>query len=219
MPRAAAATAISVATLVLLGIGPTQARLFAAPLSAACARFDIDTPARVAAFVAQCNVESRGFTALEENLRWRDPARLRRYFSSRVHDLEHAARLIQAGPRAIANCVYAGKNGNGDEASGDGWRYRGRGLKQLTGRANYRAAADALTRPYVELPHLVAQPEDACLTAAWFWHSVGGNGLADSALWDTITRRVNGPAMDQAGLRAQLSAAGLRELGLRELLA
>lgn len=203
---------IGVAMLVALGIGPTQARLFVEPLAAACARFDIDTPARIAGFVAQCNVESAGFTRLEENLRWRDAGRLQRYFSSRVHGLEHAARLIKAGPEAIANCVYAGKNGNGDEASGDGWTFRGRGLKQLTGLGNYRAAAAALLRPYVEQPDLVAQPEDACLTAAWYWHSVRGNLLADSSQWDALTRAINGPAMDQAALRAQLSEAGAREL-------
>lgn len=198
--------------LVALGIGPTQARLFAEPLSAACARFDISTPVRIAGFVAQCNVESAGFTQLEEDLRWRDPQRLRRFFGSRVHDLDHAARLIKAGPKAIASCVYAGKNGNGDEASGDGWKYRGRGLKQLTGWGNYRDAADALGRPYAEQPDLVAKPEDACLTAAWYWHSVKGNVLADASRWDALTRAVNGPAMDQAALRAHLSQTGVKAL-------
>lgn len=196
---------ITVATLIAAGIGPTQARQFAEPLAAACRRFDITTPPRVAGFLAQCNVESAGFTRLEENLNYRRPERLRDIFPSRVKSLDDAARLVAAGPQAIANRVYAGKIGNGDEASGDGWRYRGRGLKQLTGRANYADAADAMGRPYLERPDLVALPEDACLTAAWFWHTAKCNILADSAQWDAITRAVNGPGMLQADARRQFA--------------
>lgn len=193
---------ITVGALILAGVPPTQARQFAEPLAQACSRFDINTPARVAGFVAQCRVESADFTRLEENLRYRTPEVLDRTFRS-VVGLDDAARLIKAGPHAIANRVYAGRLGNGSEASGDGWRYRGRGLKQLTGRANYADAAVALGRPYLERPELVAEPGDACLTAAWFWHTVKGNMLADSAQWDAITRAVNGPAMLQAAERRQ----------------
>jgi putative chitinase len=195
---------IRVGTLIAAGVPPTQARLFALPLALACTRFDINTPARIAGFVAQCRVESADFTRLEENLRYRTPEVLDLTFRS-VMGLADAAQLIQAGPKAIANRVYANRLGNGSEASGDGWRYRGRGLKQLTGRTNYAEAAVALARPYVERPELVAQPEDACLTAAWFWHTIKGNALADSAQWDAITRAVNGPAMLQAAERRQFS--------------
>ncbi len=200
---------ISVANLIEAGVPPTQARQFAEPLAIACSRFDIDTPPRLAGFVAQCRVESANFTVLEENLRYRSPEVLDRTFRS-VVGLEDAARLVKAGPQAIANRVYAGRLGNGDEASGDGWRYRGRGLKQLTGRANYADAARALARPYVERPDLVAQPLDACLTAAWFWHTIKGNLLADSAQWDAITRAVNGPGMLQADLRRQYAEEAVR---------
>jgi putative chitinase len=193
---------ISVASLIAAGIGPTQARLFAAPLAAACARFDIVKPARVAGFVAQCNVESAGFTCLEENLRYRTPEVLDRTFRA-VRGLGDAAQLIAAGPQAIANRVYADRLGNGSEASGDGWRYRGRGLKQLTGKDNYADAEEALGRPYLAQPELVAQADDACLTAAWFWHTNKCNVLADSGQWDAITRIVNGPAMLQAAVRRQ----------------
>ena len=127
-----------------------------------------------------------------------------------VVGLEDAAPLNQAGPQAKANRVYANRLGNRDEASGDGWRFRGRGLKQLTGRANYLDAAEALARPYVEQPGLVAEPLDACLTAAWFWHNVKGNILADSAQWDAITRAVNGPAMLQAAQRRQYAEEAVR---------
>jgi putative chitinase len=193
---------ISVANLIEAGIPPTQARQFAEPLAIACSRFDIDTPARVAGFVAQCRVESANFTTLEENLRYRNPEVLDRTFRA-VVGMEDAVRLVKLGPQAIANRVYADRLGNGDEAGGDGWRYRGRGLKQLTGRANYVDAAAGLARPYVERPDLVAEPLDACLTAAWYWHTIKGNLLADSAQWDAITRAVNGPGMLQADLRRQ----------------
>lgn len=193
---------ISIATLIAAGIAPTQARIFAYPLARACARFDITRPARVAGFVAQCNVESAGFTRLEENLRYRTPEVLDRTFRA-VRGLGDAAQLIAAGPQAIANRVYANRLGNGSEAGGDGWRYRGRGLKQLTGKDNYAQAEDALGRPYLAQPELVAEPEDACLTAAWYWHTNKCNVLADSGQWDAITRIVNGPAMLQAAVRRQ----------------
>ena len=195
---------IDVAKLVAAGIGPTQARQFVAPLSAACARFSINTPARIAGFVAQCRVESANFTCLEEGLSDRTPERIRQVFPSRVHSMADAAALVR-NPQALANRAYASRLGNRDEASGDGWRFRGRGLKQLTGRDNYSDAGEALARPYVTNPELVALPEDACMTAAWFWHSAKGNILADSAQWDAITRAVNGPGMLQADLRRQYS--------------
>lgn len=200
---------ISVATLIAAGVPPTQARQFAEPLAAACARFSITTPARVAGFLAQCRVESADFTRLEENLMYTRPERIREVWPTRVPSLADAATLAR-NPQALANRVYAGRLGNGPEVSGDGWRYRGRGLKQLTGRANYAEAARALARPYVEQPDLVAQPADACLTAAWFWHTVKGNVLADSAQWDAITRAVNGPAMLLADRRRQWSEEALQ---------
>ena len=199
---------ISVASLIAAGLAPTQARAFAVPLSAACARFAINTPARIAGFVAQCRVESADFTRLEENLWYTTPERIRAVWPTRVPSLADAATLTR-NPKALANRVYANRLGNGDEASGDGYRFAGKGLKQLTGKANYADAAEALDRPYVTEPKLVAQPEDACLTAAWFWSSVKGNILADAGQWGAITRAVNGPAMLQANLRAQYSEEGV----------
>jgi len=200
---------ITVANLIEAGIAPTQARQFLTSLSAACARFGINTPARIAGFVAQCRVESAGFTALEEGLSYRDPARIMRIWPSRVKTLEQAQHLTR-NPRGLANVVYASRMGNGDTASDDGWRYRGRGLKQLTGKNNYSDAASSLNRPYVTNPELVALPEDACMTAAWFWHTAKCNILADSAQWDAITRAVNGPGMLQAAERKQYSEEGAR---------
>lgn len=200
---------IDIGSLIAAGVPPTQARAFAAPLAAACSRYDITTPARIAGFIAQIRVESSDLTHLEENLNYTTPERIRAIFPSRVASLADAARLVR-NPKALANCVYAGKIGNGDEASGDGWKYRGRGLKQLTGRSNYADAAAELGRPYVEQPDLVALPDDACLTAAWFFASVKGNLLADSAQWDAITRAVNGPAMLHADLRRQYADEAVR---------
>lgn len=195
---------ITVASLIAAGIAPTQARVFAEPLSAACARFAIHTPARIAAFLGQCSMESAGFTRLEENLFYTTPERIRAVFPSRVKSLADAAQLTR-NPQALANRVYAGRLGNGDEASGDGWRYRGRGLVQLTGRDNYVAAADALALQLVTNPEQVAEPAAACMTAAWFWHARKLNILADSAQWDAITRAVNGPAMLHAAQRRQMT--------------
>lgn len=207
---------LSLSSLIVAGIAPTQARQFLEPLTEACARFDIDTPARLAGFIAQCRVESRDFTALEENLNYRSPERLRAIFPSRVHSMADAAALVAQGPRAIANRVYADKNGNGDETSGDGWKYRGRGLIQLTGRANYKAASATMSRGdlvsqwYVDFPDEVSTPHHACLTAAWYWHTHNLNRFADSVQWDAITRAVNGPGMLHADLRRQYSEEGVQ---------
>ena len=209
---------LTVETLISAGIAPAQAREFAQPLALACQRFEIATPARLAGFVAQCRVESAGFTQLTESLFYRDPERIARIFRTafdldrdRVVDPEEIAlaRQYVGKPEKLANRIYANRLGNGDEASGDGWRYRGRGLKQLTGKDNYADAGESLGRPYVDRPELVALPEDACLTAAWFWHTNKCNLLADRQEWDAVTRVVNGPGMLQAAERRQYSIAGL----------
>lgn len=202
---------LTLANLIASGVAPTQARIFLAPISAACARFSINTPARLAGFIAQCRVESADFTALEESLFYRDPARIMRIWPTRVTTLQQAQSLAR-NPQGLANVVYASRLGNGDTTSGDGWRYRGRGLKQLTGKTNYADAAQALERPYVTNPDLVAQPEDACMTAAWFWHKNKLNVLADTAQWDAITRAVNGPGMLKAAERRQYSEEAVRVL-------
>lgn len=185
---------IELAQLIAAGIAPTQARLFLEPLRAAFARFQIDTRPRIAAFIAQAAHESANFTRLEELLYYRTPERLLTVWPRRFAGLGDAAHFIR-NPRALANRVYANRLGNGDEASGDGWRYRGRGIFQLTGRANYLAAGVALGQDYKTHPELVALPTDAALTAGWYWASTHLNELADSAQIDAITERINGPAM------------------------
>lgn len=202
---------ISVNQLLAAGIGPTAAKRIQPHLQPAFLRFDITTPNRVAAFLGQCHVESAGFTRLEENLMYTTTRRLRAIFPSRFASLADAIPYVR-NPERIANRVYAHKIGNGPESSGDGWRFRGRGIKQLTGRANYAAAAAALGRPYLSAPGMVQDPEDAVLTAAWFWATHGCNALADGGNSDAITRRVNGRAMLHAAQRRNRTVAALRAL-------
>ncbi len=200
---------ITIAQLIAAGVAPTQANTFAGALDEACARFDITTPARVAAFLGQCLVESARLVHLEESLFYRDPARVSSVFPRLFPTTADAIAFVR-NPEKLANRVYAGVNGNGDEASGDGFRYRGRGVLQLTGRARYADAAAGLARPYLEQPELLAQPADACLTAAWYWHTNKLNALADAHAIDEITRAVNGRAMLQADVRRQCTEEAFR---------
>ena len=150
---------------------------------------------RLAHFLATLIKESNGLTRFEEDLHYTTPKRLDAMFSN-VKGLDHAARLIKAGPVAIGNCVYANRNGNGDEASGDGYRYRGRGPIQLTGRENYRRMAAALNLPLEIDPDLALRPDVGARIAGQFW--------ADKSLWKWADRddaagvryRVNGEAME-----------------------
>lgn len=202
---------ITIATLIACGVAPSQARLFAQPLAEACQRFAINTPARVAAFLAQTAHESANFTRTEESLYYTTPERIRAMWPKRVPTLQDAATLCR-NPQRLANRVYANRLGNGDEASGDGWAYRGRGLIQLTGRANYKVCGDALGVNYAGAPNLVSLPHDAALSAGWFWASIHGNDLADAALIDDLTKRINGLAMAGADDRRSRFDDNLRAL-------
>lgn len=193
---------LSVANLVAAGIGPTQAKAFVDPLQVTLDQFEINTPMRQASFLGQCAHESGLFVHLEEGLFYRDAKRLTTLF--RVFSSVLEAQTYLGRPEALANFVYAGRNGNGSEMSGDGWRYRGRGLFQLTGRNNYTSASLDLARPYLQQPELVAQPTDACLTAGWFWDRHHLNTLADAGSVDLITRAINGIAMAGAVERRAL---------------
>jgi putative chitinase len=165
--------------LIEAGVHPTQARNFLEPLQEAAHQFGIDTPARFSAFLAQAMHESAGLTRLEEGLSYRTPERIMAVWPSRFPTIADAMPMVR-NPRGLANRVYAGRMGNGDEASGDGWRFRGRGIFQLTGRDNYRRAGIACGRPYESAPDVVADPRDACLTAGWFWSVNDLNMLADA---------------------------------------
>jgi putative chitinase len=160
--------------------------------------YDINTAHRIAAFVAQCSHESGGFTTLKENLNYK-PQSLRRLFSKYFPD-DATANQYCARPdkqAAIANRVYANRMGNGDESSGDGYRYCGRGLIQLTGRSNYQSFADSIEvdgRPLKidEVPDYLATFEGAAQSACWFWEVNKLNQWADAGDILTLTKRING---------------------------
>jgi putative chitinase len=159
-------------------------------LAAAMARYGIDTPARVAAFLAQLAHESGQLQRWSENLSYRWP-RLREVFP-KYFRTDDDAKPFDRQPERIANRVYANRMGNGAEASGDGWRYRGRGPIQLTGKDNYRACGAGIGVDLVSDPGRLESPEAGCLAAGWFWNARGLNALADAGDFVAITRRING---------------------------
>lgn len=166
---------------------------WARQIDSAATRFEITAPVRLAAFLAQIAHESAGFTHLVENLNYRAET-LVKTWPHRFPTIE-SAQPYAHNPQKLANKVYGGRLGNGDEASGDGWTYRGRGLIQLTGRDTYRDAGVALGLQLEASPGEVTEPEIAALTAAQYWHSRGLNGLADIGSpesFDLISRRING---------------------------
>jgi putative chitinase len=155
--------------------------------------YEIDTPERVAAFLAQCAHESGGFTALKENLNYR-AVTLRKVFPKYFPDdatAEHYASQTNK-QEAIANRVYASRMGNGDEASGDGFRYCGRGLIQLTGKQNYTRFAESIDTPVEEIPEFLQTFEGAIQSACWFWETNNLNQYADNNDILTMTKRING---------------------------
>ncbi|EAZ62421.1 TPA: glycoside hydrolase family 19 protein [Pseudomonas aeruginosa] len=180
--------------------GP-QAGVFVGALNRGMTRFGITSPVRVAAFLAQVGHESSQLTRLVENLNY-SARGLAATWPSRYRGADGNPNALALNlarhPQAIANNTYASRNGNGDEASGDGWRYRGRGLLQITGRSNYRAAGGGLGQPLEAEPELLEQPEWAALSAAWWWSTRGLNELADRGEFAAITRQINGGLNGQA---------------------
>ena len=155
--------------------------------------YEINTPKRIAAFIAQCSHESGGFTALKENLNYK-PATLCKLFSKYFPN-DALAEEYCAKPNkqeAIASRIYANRMGNGDEASGDGYKYCGRGLIQLTGKSNYVAFADSLQISPEEASDYLATFEGAAQSACWFWESNNLNQWADKGDILTLTKRING---------------------------
>lgn len=160
------------------------------PLIQTFDKFEIDNNNRIAGFIGQCQHESGNFRRLTENLNYSGKA-LRAVWPSRFKSDEQAAAYHRQ-PEKIANKVYADRLGNGSEESGEGWKYRGRGVIQLTGKANYAAASDAIGIDFVAEPDLVTQPLYAVMTAGWFWKTNKLNYLCDSQDWKTLTKRING---------------------------
>ena len=155
--------------------------------------YDINTPNRIAAFVAQCAHESGGFMVLKENLNYK-AATLRKIFPKYFPN-DQIAQEYASKPNkqvAIASKVYANRMGNGDEASQEGWKFCGRGLIQLTGRSNYQAFADSLEMNIDDVPEYLATFEGASQSACWYWESQKLNQWADKSDLVTLTKRING---------------------------
>jgi putative chitinase len=171
-----------------------KAEVHTAALENARLTSSVNTPARLGHLLGQLFVESAGFTVLEENLNYRDPARLNAVFSA-VKGVADAQALIAKGPQAIANRVYANRLGNGDEASGDGWRYRGSGYIQLTGRDNYRKFGTVVKMDLENNPDLARDPASAAQLAFAYWDATGCSALADTGDLEGITKNINGAAL------------------------
>jgi len=160
------------------------------PLNNTFERFGIVTINQQAMFIGQCSHESGNFKMLQENLNYK-AATLMKLWPKRFPTIE-IANQYAGNARAIANKVYADRMGNRDEASGDGYRFRGKGLVQLTGHSNHFHAGKALGVDFVMEPDLVATPKYAALTAGWFWSTHNLNSPADALDFVKVTKIING---------------------------
>jgi putative chitinase len=158
------------------------------PLQETFEKYQINTPKRQACFIGQCMHESGGFKQLKENLNYSAKA-LMNTWPSRFPDVDTAEKF-ERQPEKIANKVYSGRMGNTED--GDGAKYIGRGLIQLTGKDNYKAFGEAIGEDLVANPQLVEEPRYAALSAGWFWNKRGLNALADAMDITTMTIRING---------------------------
>ena len=152
--------------------------------------YEINTPQRIAAFIAQCAHESGGFIFLTENLNYKAESLLK-IFSKYFKDMG-TAKAYEKQPEKIANKIYADRMGNGPESSGDGWKYRGRGLIQLTGKTNYTWFAASLEISPEEAAEYTQTFEGAAQSACWFWETNKLNVEADKGDIKTMTRKING---------------------------
>lgn len=183
-----------------------QAGVFVPVLNVAMNKFAIVTRLRIAAFIAQIGHESGQLTRLVENLNYSAEGMMKTWPSR--FDLVRATAAARK-PEQIANIAYGGRMGN--TAPGDGWKYRGRGLIQATGKTNYVACGEALGFDLINHPELLEQPQYAALSAAWFWSVNGLNTLADAGDLRKITQRING-GQNGAADRAELYARALKVL-------
>lgn len=191
---------------LLLAVGVKDPAKWLDAIVETCVEFEINTPQRIAGFLAQTSHESGGYTMLSENLNYR-AATLAACWPNRFAVLgpdkkpkkengklvpTAVANSIAGKPELIANLVYSSRMGNGPAESGEGWKYRGRGLKQLTGKDNYTRCGSALGLDLVGNPDLLLEPINAARSAGWFWKT---NNLSDFADKDDIlgmTKKING---------------------------
>jgi putative chitinase len=174
---------------------------------ATCEEFEINTPQRIAGFLAQTSHESGGYIMLTEDLRYRAetlavcwPNRFAVLGPDKkpVKDAKgkntptKVAQALAGKPELIANMVYSNRMGNGTAESGDGWKYRGRGLKQLTGKDNYTRCGAALGVDLVNSPDLLLEPLAAARSAGWFWKTNNLSTFADAEDIKGMTKKING---------------------------
>ena len=172
------------------------------PLNQTFQRFGLDNALRQAGFIGQCAHESKNFHDLEEGLTYKTAARLMAIFPRRFPTIESATPFIN-NPKALGNKIYANRMGNRDEASGDGYRFRGRGLLQCTGSDLYYKFGKAINMDFWADPDLLATPTYAALSAGWFWDTHKLNALADARDWTKMTKVINGGTI---GLEHRIAA-------------
>jgi putative chitinase len=199
--------------IVAAGVKQATAEKWVDAVAAACQEFNIDTPQRIAGFLSQCAHESGGFTMLQENLNYRaatmatvwptrfaerepdpkNPGKTKAKKDAKGANIPNKFALaLERKPEMIANVVYSGRMGNGPTESGEGWLYRGRGLKQLTGKDNHRACSAGLGVDLVATPDLLLEPVYAARSAAWFWATNKCNTFADAGDIEGLTKKING---------------------------
>lgn len=214
--RAPLVSPITIGLLEALGIRHALAVQWLPHISQAAHRYQIDaTPRRLAAWLATIAHESARLTRVVENLNYSAQG-LAQTWPSRYADMtgqpNATAQRIARRQEDIANLTYSGRMGNGSAGSGDGWRYRGRGLIQITGRANYAQSGAELGLDLINKPEQLEQPYLAALSAAEWWHRHGCNDLADTGDMSAVTRKVNG-GLTGLDDRLKLYAAALTYLG------
>lgn len=176
---------LSSATGCSIGLAQKWAKI----LTDTMRRYHIDTPQRQAFFLAQVSHESSRLSVISENLNYSANGLLSvfgKYFTPELAE-EYARK-----PYRIASRVNANRMGNGPESSGDGWRYRGKGLIQITGKTNHVLCGMALDVDLLHFPDILFEPEYSALSAGWFWSNRGLNVIADSGDFELLTRRING---------------------------
>lgn len=192
--------------LVAAGIKVEKADQWTKAVQSACAEFGIDTPKSIAAFIGQCAHETGGFSVLEENLNYSADT-MATVWPNRFAVLgpdkkpvkvkgknqpNRFALALHRQPEAIANVVYSNRMGNGSIESGEGWLYRGRGLKQLTGQDNYLRCGKALGIELIYSPDLLLSPAQAARSAAWFYRNNKISEFADKWDLEGMTKKING---------------------------
>ena len=198
--------------LLAMGVRPETAGLYAPHLLAAATAWRVSVAA-LPMFLAQLAHESALFERMVENLNYIKAAQIRRTWPKRFANNSAAVAFVRK-PERLANFVYANRLGNGDAASGDGWKYRGRCPIGITGKDNYRAAGEALGLPLLEEPELLEEPVHAADAAGWFWKSHGLNRFASNI--NACTRAINGGLNglpDRMRLYNRASAAALPAVG------